>query len=313
VQNLTLTNPGTAPLTIGNIAVTGTNAGDFVLSSTNNCLATPIGPGGSCTVGVGFKPTTAGLRSATLAITDNAADSPQNLVLNGTAVYPVASLSPSSLDFGDQMVGTTSAAQNLHVTGTGPVSLTITSTTLGGINPADFHVTSVCSPGLVGPNTKCAISVRFNPRSPGHRSAILSILSNAADSPQSVTLTGNGLPSRVTILPLTIHLLSAHVVGGGILRIRLHTVARGLVTLTLQVATTRTVTTGSGTHVTRTAVRYKHQVRGIADKHGQFTKGIRIDYKPVRPERLVVVVTVHMAQGSATRRVSATILPLHHH
>jgi hypothetical protein len=103
------------------------------------------------------------------------------------------------------------------------------------------------------------------------------------------------------------------VVGGGILRISLHTGARGLVTLTLQVATTRMVTTGSGKHVTGTVVRYRRQVRGIADKHGQFTKGIRINYKPVRSERLVVVVTVHMAQGIATGGASATILPLHHH
>jgi hypothetical protein len=455
VRNLTLTNSGTAPLTIGNIAVTGANAGDFVLSSTDNCLATPIAPVGSCTVGVGFKPTTAGLRSATLSITDNAADSPQNLVLSGNGLYPTASFSPSSLDFGDQRVATTSAAQNLNLTNTGVVPLTVTGATLGGLNPADFSVTSVCSPGLVGPNTKCAISVSFNPTSPGHRSAILSILSNAADSPQSVTLTGNGLPlptatptipvtrcpahpsrppltvgiapdsagqtqslplsagtsslsatgggtlpltirtsakarvivtleavtthvtvtgtgadrkrtahrvvlyqlvqqgvsdghgrlspvlkiayqpnvpqqatlsvtvqtpcgsitqrTRVTILPLTIHLLSTHVGGGGILRISLHTGVRGLVTLTLQVATTRTVTTGSGRHVTRTVVRYKSQVRGIADQHGQFTKGIRINYKPVRPERLVVVATVHMAQGIATGRASATIVPLHQH
>jgi hypothetical protein len=312
LRNLTLTNPGTAPLTIGHIAVTGANAGDFVLGSTNNCIATPIGPGGRCTVSVRFKPTTSGQRSAALAITDNAADSPQHLVLSGNALYPMASLSPSSLDFGDQMVRTTSAAQNLNVTSTGPVALTVASATLSGINPADFRVTSVCIPGLVGPNTKCAISVRFHPTSPGHRSAILRIRNNAVDSPQSVTLTGNGLPSRVTILPLTIHLPSAHVVGGGILRISVHTVARGLVTMTLQVATTRTVATRSGTHVTRTVVRYKRQVHGIADKHGQFTKGIRIDYEPVRPERLVVVVTVHMAQGIATGRVSTTIVPLHH-
>jgi hypothetical protein len=119
--------------------------------------------------------------------------------------------------------------------------------------------------------------------------------------------------TRVTILPLTIHLLSAQVVGGGILRISLHTGARGLVTMTLQVATTRTITTGSGQHVTRTVVQYKRQVRGIADKHGQFTQGVRINYKPVRPERLVVVATVRMAQGIATGRASATILPLHHH
>jgi hypothetical protein len=80
-QPVTLTNVGTAPLTISAIAVSAGNVGDF--SQTNNC-GVPLPPNGSCTINVTFAPLTTGARSATLTITDNAPGSPHTIALSGT-------------------------------------------------------------------------------------------------------------------------------------------------------------------------------------------------------------------------------------
>jgi hypothetical protein len=88
-QGVTLTNTGNELLVINGISVTGTDAGDFL--QTNNC-GSPIGGnplalsvGDSCLVNVSFAPTAGGSRAATLAFTNNAANSPQSVALSGTA------------------------------------------------------------------------------------------------------------------------------------------------------------------------------------------------------------------------------------
>ena len=80
-QTVTLSNSGTAALSLSGVSVGGTNAGDF--STTNNC-GTSLSAGGSCAILVTFTPQAAGSRAATLSISDNAAGSPQTVALSGT-------------------------------------------------------------------------------------------------------------------------------------------------------------------------------------------------------------------------------------
>jgi hypothetical protein len=75
-----VTNTGSSSLTISNVTIAGLNESDF--SQTNNCN-TPIAAGSSCTIEVTFTPTATGPRTASLLITDNAGDSPQNAQLTG--------------------------------------------------------------------------------------------------------------------------------------------------------------------------------------------------------------------------------------
>jgi len=74
---VTLTNSGTAALTIGGISTTG----DF--RQTNSC-GSSLSTGASCAIAITFVPTATGTRSGSLTITDNAAGSPQTVSLNGT-------------------------------------------------------------------------------------------------------------------------------------------------------------------------------------------------------------------------------------
>src|SRR5437867_10999368 len=92
-QTLTHSNPHTTALSIASIAFTGSNPADF--GQTNNC-GSSLAAGATCTINVTFTPTGINARSATLAITDNAGNSPQTVSLTGTGINPGATLSPRS-------------------------------------------------------------------------------------------------------------------------------------------------------------------------------------------------------------------------
>ncbi|WP_197216352.1 SBBP repeat-containing protein [Cytobacillus firmus] len=113
---------------------------------------------------------------------------------SSTTPMPIANVSPTSINFGNQPVNTSSSPQTVTVTNTGTADLIINNVMIAGANPTDFQVVSnMCT--IVNPGNSCTIRVTFNPTSTGPRSAALNIFDNASDSPQQVLLNGNGLPS----------------------------------------------------------------------------------------------------------------------
>jgi hypothetical protein len=199
-QTVTLKNSGTADLSISSIGLAGANAGDFAQSNTCPSSPSTLAAGTSCSISVTFTPTALGTRSASVSISDNASDSPQAVALSGTGVTPApaVSLTPSSLSFGSQVVGTTSAAQTVTLKNSGTADLSISSIGLGGANPGDFAQSNTC-PSTLAAGATCSISVTFTPISTGTRSASVSITDNASDSPQAVALSGTGSSSSNVI------------------------------------------------------------------------------------------------------------------
>lgn len=76
-QTATLTNTGTAALTISSIAASG----DYGVS--HNC-GTGLGAGGFCTLNITFTPTASGTRTGSVTITSNAPGTPHSISLSGT-------------------------------------------------------------------------------------------------------------------------------------------------------------------------------------------------------------------------------------
>jgi hypothetical protein len=85
---------------------------------------------------------------------------------------PTASVSPSSLHFGNQLVNTAGATQTITIANTGAASLAIASVGLVGAHPTDFETTA----------DNCA----------GSRSATLSVTDNTADGVHAVALDATG-------------------------------------------------------------------------------------------------------------------------
>ena len=117
---------------------------------------------------------------------------------------PGASLSPSTVTYGPQDVGTTSAVQTVTLTNTGTASLFIARMAQGGIDPLDFAETNdFCIGSSVAPGASCTLTVLFKPTATGTRTATISVVDNAADSPQVITFTGTGT-STAGPTPLTV-------------------------------------------------------------------------------------------------------------
>src|SRR5207253_1674494 len=173
VQTVTLTNTGTAALSVTSIVASG----DFM--QTNTC-GTSVAAGANCAISVTFTPTATGTRTGAITITDNAAGSPQSVNLTGTGAAPGVSLSPSSLTFGNQNLNTTSVAQSVTLNNTGNVALSVTSIVASG----DFMQTNTCGTSVAA-GANCTISVTFTPTATGIRTGAVTITDNIAGSPQT--------------------------------------------------------------------------------------------------------------------------------
>ena len=203
VQKITLQNTGTGPLYLSSIVVGGTNPQDY--SESDNC---PTGSGGlnpsaSCVLSVTFTPTASGSRVATITVTDNAKNSPQTAYLNGNGTNFTVTLTPASMTFGNQVVGTQSTAKTATLTNKGTTTLNITTVGFAGNNGGDFLQTNTCGKS-VPPSGTCTISVTFAPLGTGTRTATLQVNDNGYQSPQSVSITGTAVQPAVLLSPTSL-------------------------------------------------------------------------------------------------------------
>lgn len=105
-------------------------------------------------------------------------------------------INPASLDFGDQVAKKASKPQRITLTNTGNSKLYINSVVIGGDHKDDFAIThDTCTGATIEANKSCVIDIAFAPKATERRKANVEITDNAVDSPQRVTLTGNGINS----------------------------------------------------------------------------------------------------------------------
>lgn len=185
-QTVLLRNMGSAPLSISLSAISG----DF--AETDNC-GTGVPAAGNCTLSVTFTPTTAGTRTGSILIQDDAAGSPHVINVSGDGSAPLVSLTPASLPFASQTLGSSSAAQSVTLTNSGNATLTVGNIQISG----DFAQTNNCPTALTA-NSSCTLNVTFTPTVTGSRNGTLSIADNAQGSPQVVNFSGIGTDFNVT-------------------------------------------------------------------------------------------------------------------
>jgi phospholipase C len=194
-QAATLTNLSSTPLSIFSVVPSGDYA------ETNTCGGS-VAAGASCMISARFTPTTTGTRFGTVTVTDSDGGSPHILDLTGSGTE--VSLSPTSLTFGSQAVGTASRPQTVTLTNLGNTPLTISSLTFLGTfyirTIYDYTQTNNCGSSLAG-GASCTINVSFDPLRTGARDGSLNVFDSENDSPQSVSLTGTGTAALVNALP----------------------------------------------------------------------------------------------------------------
>ena len=192
-KTLTLTNTDGHMITFTNFniaSVPGADSNGFF--GVSFCPRT-LNPGRSCTIIMGFFADSNVTRphAATLAVTDNAPLSPQTVPLTATVINPIGRLSTGNLSFGNQNKGTTSNPKTVMLSNAGTTPLVVSNISISG--DFAFAAGTTCGNGqTLAPGASCAMNVTFTPSSKGQRSGFIKIVDNALNSPQFVSLSGNG-------------------------------------------------------------------------------------------------------------------------
>ncbi|HEY0973852.1 MAG TPA: choice-of-anchor D domain-containing protein [Solimonas sp.] len=187
---VTVRNSGSGTLEIGSVGLVG--AEEFAIVD-DTCANARLVAGARCVVSVTLTPSATGTRTATLRLLSNAAGSPHEITLSGSGVQPALSASPSPLAFGDQAVGSRSAAVTVTVTNTGSAVLVVDSIGVAGANVGDFALAANTCGSSLGVGASCVVEVVFAPTAAGLRTASVTLHSNAAGSPHTVTVSGTGV------------------------------------------------------------------------------------------------------------------------
>ena len=185
-QTVTVKNTSASSITISSLAASG----NYSVAGTGStpCKAGGVlASSGSCTMNVTFTPTYLGTIKGAVVVSDNASVNQQILNVSGTGVLPVV-LSPTSLTFAAQSVGTTSAPQS--VTMTNNLSATLSKIAIAA--SGDFAIsTSNCGATLASKG-QCAFAVTFTPSQTGSIKGAVTLTDSALGSPQVVNLGGTG-------------------------------------------------------------------------------------------------------------------------
>ncbi|MGB7190568.1 MAG: choice-of-anchor D domain-containing protein, partial [Acidobacteriaceae bacterium] len=202
---VTLTNSGSSTIGISGATITGTNATDF--SITSQSCGSNLAASQSCSFHLIFAPTGTGSRTATLSITDGAANSPQTVALSGggtPAPSATLTISPSGIAWGSQNVGATTAAKTFTLTSSGAGSVSFSSIGFTGTDPEDFSITANTCGSTLAQSSSCTVTVAFKPSAIGNRVALFSVADNAVASPQTAEVSGSGAYSTAQSAAITI-------------------------------------------------------------------------------------------------------------
>ncbi len=210
---VTFSNTGATSLTITNVALAGTNPGQFAIA-TNGCPVPPatLAAGASCTVTVTFAPVAASplIKTAVLQFNVAGTGNSASVALTGTILVPNLVFSPNPALFAS-LLQVTTAPQAIKVTNAGPGIAVINNVAIGGgvgLNPGQFAITSNNCPGTLPANAFCTVAVTFTPAglppaNPVTKSAFLNFNLAAPGGLQRGTLTGTLLIPAIAMNPTT--------------------------------------------------------------------------------------------------------------
>ena len=153
-----------------------------------------------CLLGFAFTPETAGTFSQTFEILSNSKDAPTTFTLTGTGVAPELTLTPNALEFGNQPLDSTSDGQTIVLSNSSTVDLELQDIV---VSPPFGTATNGCQPLPLelAPGQDCELAIVFNPQQAGFVTGEVSITSDAANSPETLALSGTGTQPVLSLEP----------------------------------------------------------------------------------------------------------------
>jgi hypothetical protein len=185
-----LSNTGTSSLTISRVSVSGKG---FSMSK----VATPFKllAGQSVSLEAHFAPETTGEATGSIVIDSNAPDPNLTIGLSGAGVLGRLSATPASASLGKVAIGETNS-QTIRLNNTGNSSVTISRVNVSGSN---FKIAGLNIPTVIASGKSATFNAVFTPTATGSVTGLVSLISDAPNSPLTIPLSGSGL-ARTSLL-----------------------------------------------------------------------------------------------------------------
>jgi len=193
-QSVTLTNSGSASVTVSQATVSGT-----AFTVTKGTPLSSIAPGQSATLQIQFAPSSSGNLTGSFTVASDATNSPTTVSLAGTGgATSQLTASPGSLSFGNVNVGV-SPSLGITLTNGGNSNVTISSVNTTG---AGYSASGVGSSATLTPGQTATLNVTFAPTAAGSVTGSVSVASNASNSPATISLSGSGVTQSASGAPI---------------------------------------------------------------------------------------------------------------
>ncbi len=179
-EEVTILNGPTGSTQIEAVSIAGPDASSFSVQW-GNCEHDQLGPGNSCNMSIRFQPLSPGLKQARLTIASDSASSPLVVELEGTGLYgPRISLNSDQALLGEVTLGS-STSHTIVLTNTGDYPLGVQQAFRVSGTPLMFPVLSdTCSGQVVYPAATCAVTVGFEPTTPGEKDASILFITSSS-------------------------------------------------------------------------------------------------------------------------------------
>jgi hypothetical protein len=189
VDTITITNNGNITM---NVEASANAPFSVSPSATQNISATE-----SMDFYITYSPTSMGNHSDNVTFTHNGSTSPDAVSYSGTGIAPVFSIDPTTLDFGDVLVGD-SKTDSVLVSNTGTSDLTVST-----VASSDFSV-SPSGSQVIAENGSLKFFVTFSPSEVGENNGDVIFTHDASTSPDTLLLSGNGILPGFAVTPSTL-------------------------------------------------------------------------------------------------------------
>lgn len=203
IQDITLENTGSVGLKLNTFTFTGVDADQF--SFVTNCPDGAMLANQTCVIRITFKPTSVGVKSATLEVETNDVATPiASITLTANSpviVNPVLNASDGNIAFGNKVVDGSSSDHVLTIENIGSGSITVNSIYISGTNSSEFNfdIAGCTVTSILG---SCNLTVNFLATTDGTFNANLII--ETSEGNLDIPLTGNGIVS-VLIAPTEVN------------------------------------------------------------------------------------------------------------
>jgi hypothetical protein len=188
-QSITISNTGNTSTTVAQVNVSGQN-----LTTSGISMPLTLAPAQSATLNLQYSPTAATALNGSISVV-NGQGGTATVSVTGTGAQALLAVIPGSVSFSNVLTGATNS-QSVQISNSGNAAAIITQANISG---SGFSVTGLSLPLMIAAGQSASLNVQFTTQTAGTVTGTLAVVSNAANSPASIALSGSSVASTQTL------------------------------------------------------------------------------------------------------------------